>query len=171
MAKETSTKAYSTKQEKLIAKILGGKVVPASGARLDPGDVSSYEWLAECKTHTEPGHTIFFDIDVWKKICNEAMAVHRKPVLIVDDGSQKEENTWCLCKEFNLNLGKTLTLDLPVTIRKNISAKHEKLQDALKPIVKKYVGEFYNSVCFSVNWNNEDVCIIPLSFFKEVCDN
>ena len=172
MAKTDSTKTYSSRQEKLIAKVLEGKVVTGSGARpVDPGDVKSYEWLAECKTHTEPGHTIFFDINVWKKICNEAEGIHRKPVLIVDDGSQKEKYTWCLCRPFNVNLTHVLVLDLPVSVRKNISAKHDKLESTLTSVTKTYLGEFYTGGCYSVNWEGEEVCILPLSTFKEVLDN
>ena len=172
MPKNDSTKTYSSKQEKLIAKVLEGKVVTGSGARpVDPGDVKSYDWLAECKTHTEPGHTIFFDLNVWKKICNEADGIHRKPVLIVDDGSQKEKYTWCLCRPFNINMINLLCLDFPVTVRKNISAKHEKLNEVLTNTTKSYVGKFYIGGCYEFEWGGEEICILPLSIFKEVCDN
>lgn len=172
MAKDNTTKMYSDKQEKLVAKVLEGKVVTASGARpFDPGDVKSYDWLAECKTHVEPGHTIFFDAKVWKKICDEADGMHRKPVLIVDDGSQKEQNTWCLCKPFNINCSHLLALDFPAAIRRNISAKNEKLQDKLSSTIKPYLGEFYTGGYYELSWEGEDVAILPLSTFKEVCDN
>lgn len=172
MAKDQSTKSFSTKQEKMIAKVLDGKVVPASGARhVDPGDVKSYEWLAECKTHTEPGHTIFFDAKVWRKICDEAMALHRKPVLIVDDGSQKEKTTWCLCQPFNIDCSHLLVLDFPVAIKKNISAKHDKLNEIMQTSTKSYLGEFYIGSYYEVNWEGKGLAILPLSTFKEVLDN
>ena len=172
MAKDKATKEFSTKQEKLIASLLDGKVVPASGARpTNPGDVSSWEWLAECKTHVEPGHTIMFNHDVWKKICDEAMAVHRKPVLIVDNGSQKEKFTWCLCRPFNIDRSRLLELDFPVAVKKNASAKHDKLNDVMTTAIKPYVGAFYIGGYYSLKWDDEDVVILPLSTFKEVLDN
>lgn len=170
MADKETTKTFSNKQEKMIAKVLGGKVTPASGARMEPGDVKSDEWLAECKTHTEPGHTIFFDINVWNKICNESMSSMRRPILIVDDGSQKEDKTWCLVRSKDINKSHVFSFDFPVSVRKNISAKHDKLVQSFDP-AKKYLGEFYVGCCFDLTWNNEDVTVIPLSVFKEVIDN
>ena len=94
---QLNNKEFSTKQEKLIASELGGYPVSGSGARpCAPRDVKTYEWLVECKTHTKPDQSILFDINVWKKITDEAMATHRKPVLVVDDGSQSISRTWCL---------------------------------------------------------------------------
>lgn len=170
MADKQATKAYSTKQEKLVAIILNGNVVPGSGARpTAPGDVKSDSWLAECKTHTEPGHNIFFDLNVWKKICDEAMALHRLPVLIVDDGSQKENHTWCLCRSCNINRGNLMIAPFPATIRKNISCKEEKMNEALS-LAKEWLGGLYIGSCFELNWGGEDICILPIATFKEVYD-
>ena len=170
MAKDTTTKSFSEKQEKMVATVLSGKVVAASGARMDPGDVSTVEWLAECKTHTTPGHNIFFDLSVWKKICDEAMARHRKPVLIVDDGSQKEKNTWCLCRAINLNQTNLLNVDFPNAIRKNITGDGAKMLKDLAAITKRYVGEFYIGGAYTAIWGDEEVVIMPLTLFKEVID-
>ena len=166
-----NNKTFSSKQEKLIADALGGYVIGGSGAApAVPGDVKTYEWLVECKTHTEPDHPIFFDIDVWNKICNEAMATGRKPVLVVDDGSQTEDKTWCLCRPDNINLANVLVGEYPGSIRKNISIKHSKLIDAEKQIRKANgipsVG-IYTGFAFSVNWANEELVIMQLSVFKE----
>ena len=172
MVKDESTKVFSAKQEKLVAEILGGKVVVGSGSRpVDPGDVKSYDWLAECKTHVEPGHTIFFDSAVWAKICKEADGTHRKPVLIVDDGSQKEVNTWCLCKPFNIDCSHLLSIDYPFPIRKNISARNDKLKSILDSTIKSYLGEFYIGGYYEVEWEGQIVAVMPISTFKEVCDN
>lgn len=170
MTDKQTTKTFSSKQEKLVASILGGAVVPGSGARPTvPGDVKSETWLAECKTHTEPGHNIFFDIKVWKKICDEAMALHRLPVLVVDDGSQKEKNTWCLCRSSSINKTNLMVMDFPASIRKNITCKDEKLKETLKQ-ANRYLGAFYIGTCFDVNWDGEDVSILPITTFKEVYD-
>ena len=46
-----STRFYSKMQENNVAKVLGGKCTPNSGAtKYYKGDVSSSEWLIECKT-------------------------------------------------------------------------------------------------------------------------
>lgn len=167
-----NNKTFSSKQEKLVADALGGYVIGGSGAApAVPGDVKTYEWLVECKTHTEPDHPIFFDIDVWKKICNEAMATGRKPVLIVDDGSQTEEKTWCLCRLNNINLSNTLVADYPGAIRKNISIKHTRLVDAEKKIRKTHKipeAGYFTGFAFEVNWAEEHLVIMQLSLFKEI---
>lgn len=166
---DKSTKYFSEKQEKLVAKQLGGFTIGLSGAGpANPGDVKTYDWLIECKTHTEPDHPIFFDLSVWKKIEDEAMAMHRKPVLIVDDGSQKVEKTWCLCRAANLNMGKVITIDLPVKIRKNISCKEDKLAETLRENTKRYLGEFYQGGAYFTEWDSQDVVVMPLKLFSEL---
>lgn len=165
-------KIFSSKQEKMVADALGGYVIGGSGAMpTAPGDVKTYEWLVECKTHTEPDHPIFFDIDVWNKIKNEAMGTQRKPVLIVDDGSQKESHTWCLCRPENLNMANVLSADYPGTIRKNISIKHEKLVEAEKSIRESNgipAAGLFTGFAFEVNWEGEKLVILPLKLFKEI---
>ncbi len=170
---EKSTKDYSSKQEKLVANELGGYPVGMSGAgAANPGDVKTYDWLIECKTHTKPDQSILFDLLVWQKIENEAMGIHRKPVLIVDDGSQSISKTWCLCRSANLNVSGAISGDLPVAIRKNITCKHDKLVNGLKEIAKMGINgnTFYGSsyLMYEVKWNNEDVLIMPFATFKEL---
>ena len=49
-----SNRFYSNKQEKQIAKAVGGKQVSNSGAtRFNKGDVVTGNWLIECKTCTK----------------------------------------------------------------------------------------------------------------------
>lgn len=165
------TKYYSNKQEKIVAAALGGYKVGGSGAMPgSPGDAKTYEWLVECKTHTTPDKPIFFDLNVWNKIKKEATAAYRRPVLVVDDGSQSERRTWCLCRSSDLNLSSMISVPFPAAIRKNISAKHDKLMEALKPS-SRYMGEFYTGSIFEVEWNDEEVCILPLSLFKEIFES
>lgn len=46
-----STRYYSSRQEKKVAKALGGKQVANSGATaFNKGDVTTDDWLIECKT-------------------------------------------------------------------------------------------------------------------------
>lgn len=166
-----NNKTFSNKQEAMVADALGGYQIGGSGAMpTAPGDVKTYDWLVECKTHTTTDHTIFFDIDVWEKIKNEAMGMSRKPVLIVDDGSQSESKTWCLCNTMNLNLSRCVTADLPGAVKKNISFKHEKLVEGLKGPKEEFVDpiEFYEYAIYETSWGGSDVCIMPLSVFKEL---
>lgn len=170
---EKPTKVYSHKQEKMVADALGGYPVGLSGAGpANPGDVRTYEWLVECKTHTKPDQSILFDLEVWTKIQNEAMGIHRKPVLIVDDGSQSASRTWCLCRSANLNLSGVISVDLPVKIRKNITCKHDKLVTGLKAIAKANISDesFYSgcNVIYEVDWAAQQVAIMPLATFKEL---
>lgn len=90
-------KEASSKQERLVANMLGWRVVSGSGARpTHVGDITSDDWIGECKTHVNPGHRILFDASVWKKIKDEANSKFKYPVLICDDGSQTIEYTWCM---------------------------------------------------------------------------
>lgn len=90
-----NTKEFSNRQETMVAKYMGWKVVAGSGARpFTPGDVFNEHFLVECKTHTEEQPKVVFYRDHWKKISEEARAKNRNPVLIVDNGTQRSQNTW-----------------------------------------------------------------------------
>lgn len=117
---DSSTKYFSSKQEKLVADLLGWSVVPGSGARsLYPGDVESPEWLGECKTHEKPGHKITFYTSVWNKICEEAISKYRFAALFVDDGSQTVKHTWVM---FNTLPGiPHEVVDFTLKIKTNVS--------------------------------------------------
>ena len=92
-------KLYSDRQEITVANYLGWEQVTGSGARPTfVGDIVSESWLGECKTHISPGHKIIFRFDVWDKLDKEASSRFKDPVLIVDDGSQKVENTYVMLK-------------------------------------------------------------------------
>ena len=50
---KNATRYFSSKQEKQVAKAIGGKKVPNSGAIMfGAGDVTTDKWLLECKTCT-----------------------------------------------------------------------------------------------------------------------
>lgn len=94
---DDATKVYSTRQERMVADYLGWETVPASGARdFTPGDVRSSRFLGECKTHVTKVPRIQIMFDVWAKLDAEAMSQMRIPVLFVDNGTQKEDNTWAV---------------------------------------------------------------------------
>lgn len=100
-----NTKRVSNLQESTVAAFLGWKRVKGSGARpLHPGDIISDRWLGECKTHTSPGHKLIFSFDVWDKLEAEAISQFKRPVLFVDDGSQKVAYTWAMVKNEELDV-------------------------------------------------------------------
>ena len=81
----------------MIASYLGWRQVIGSGSRpFTPGDVGAYSWLGECKTHDTEKPNIIFLKRHWLKICEEAAAKHRYPVIFTDNGTQRAENTWVI---------------------------------------------------------------------------
>lgn len=114
-----STKTYSDKQEKCIANALGWTQVSGSGARpTRPGDIVSYEFLGECKTHISKVDKLEFKYSVWLKIKNEAASQFKHPVLFIDDGTQKLDKTWCM---FDMLPGRDyILMTYPGKVVKNI---------------------------------------------------
>lgn len=92
-----STKDFSIKQERQIAEFLQWEVVIGSGATAcRPGDVVSDSWLGECKTHMTDTEKVVFRINHWGKILEESQSTFKRPILFVDDGTQRISNTWCM---------------------------------------------------------------------------
>lgn len=86
------TRWYSNRQEKKVAKELGGKKVANSGATaFNKGDVILDDWLIECKTKTKESDSFTIKRDWIVKNQEEAFAM-RKPyaALAIDfgDGDQ-----------------------------------------------------------------------------------
>lgn len=169
-----ATKQFSSKQENLIAFDLHWDVVSGSGARPTvPGDIISPDWLGECKTHVKPGYSISFLVDVWIKICNEALMKHRKPALFVDDGSQKLDNTWVMCYEHSIDKREALMVPIEEfrKIKKNITFKDVDAKKFIKDLISKLpedVSAVYDYALFSANWGKSKVVIMPYSTFKEL---
>ena len=162
------TKYYSNKQEKILASELGWAKIGGSGAApCAPGDIRASEWLGECKTHTKES-AILFDLGVWNKIKEEAYSRMKKPVLFVDDGSQKPDNTWCVCLAKNINASSLMLTDLPMAVKKNITFKDKEAKSALKEVADIYVGEFYTGVAFEYEWNGETVLVMTFETFKGI---
>lgn len=158
-----STKSFSTIQESSIAKYLGWDIVPASGARsFHPGDIQSETWLGECKTHTTETSSILFDIKVWKKLAIEAMSLGKRPVLFVDNGTQRIDSTWVMFERVlapNSLKGYSILYDVVDTGRKNIKYNFNNL-NKLK----------LNHI-MSTNWKGVgEVLVLRLSTFKELCE-
>ena len=70
------TRFFSSRQEKRVAKLVGGKQVPNSGAiRFGAGDVTTSRILIECKTVTKPQKTFTVKKEWIEKNQEEAFAM------------------------------------------------------------------------------------------------
>ena len=158
-----ATKDFSSIQEHKVADFLNWRVVSGSGARnFYPGDIESSSWLGECKTHVTEQSKITFKKDFWSKICNEADSKFKRPVLIVDDGTQQLSNTWCMFRAGLIpNIRKA---DLPFTVRTNVIVDKYKLRQAWSDAAAGG-SETY---AFLLNFNGEDVCIVNLNQFAHL---
>lgn len=85
------TRFYSSKQEKKVAKEVGGKQVANSGAtRFNKGDVVTDNWLIECKTKITPSQSITIRKEWLEKNKEEAFAMNKLySALSVDFGDGK----------------------------------------------------------------------------------
>ena len=80
------TRFYSSRQEKKVAKALGGNRVVNSGATLfRKGDVQTAEFLLECKTCTEPRKSFTLKKEWFDKNKEEAFAMHKDYSAVVFD--------------------------------------------------------------------------------------
>ena len=158
-------KICSAKQEKTVADFMGWKVVSGSGSQqFAPGDINSYRFLLECKTHTDVQDTIVFYKKHWVKITEEALSKHKLPALVVDNGTQNVKHTWVMIPRrvipeedaFRLfNLVNTARTDSTVTF------SHASAADLFR------LGHQDNHINFFPEWcNGEQVAIMPLAEFK-----
>ena len=73
------TRFYSNKQEKAVAKQLGGKQTSNSGATsFQKGDVATDNWLVECKTATTEKASFSIKRDWLVKNKQEALAMGKQ---------------------------------------------------------------------------------------------
>ena len=73
------TRYFSSRQEKSVAKSLKGKTVPNSGATpFQKGDVSTDNWLIECKTKTSPSESISIKREWLEKNEEEAFSMQKE---------------------------------------------------------------------------------------------
>lgn len=75
---KSSTRYFSSKQEKAVAKAVGGKKTANSGATpFQKGDVSTDNWLIECKTKTSPSESISIKREWLDKNEEEAFSMQK----------------------------------------------------------------------------------------------
>lgn len=128
------TKYYSSLQEHRIADYYGWSVVVASGARpFNPGDVKSSKWLAECKTHIKETDKLTISKAVWRKLANEAKSLRKIPILFIDNGTQKIDNTWAIIQGRCIDGHGFEHIDAPLNVSEGqITFKHSDF----KPLYK-----------------------------------
>lgn len=86
------TRFYSSKQEKKVAKEVGGKQVVNSGAtRFNKGDVITDSWLIECKTKTKKSDSITLKKEWIEKNKEEAFAMNKLYSAIAIDFGDGEQ--------------------------------------------------------------------------------
>ena len=166
-----NTKIFSSLQENKIASALGWATVVASGARpCAPGDIISDKWLGECKTHADRVKSIFFSYDVWKKLKQEAIFSHRRPVLFTDDGSQSLANTWCVCLRSSLeDTNAYVFVPYKTYIKKNISFDNLVQSSELRSAKRTAPDMFKDApVVFTANWGTDSVCLMPFDAFQKI---
>lgn len=100
------TRFFSNRQEKAVAKAVGGKQVANSGATaFSKGDVRTADWLIECKTTTTEKKSFSIKKDWLDKNREEAFAMNKDyNALAFDFGDGRnyyivDEKTFVLMKE------------------------------------------------------------------------
>lgn len=149
----------------MVADFLGWRVVSGSGSRpFTPGDVNSFDFLVECKTHTEPQDKIVFKQKHWAKISEEAHAKHRYPVLVVDDGTQKSQNTWVMVPRAIIPDERAFRIfNIPNTSRSGSTVTFD--HTAVLGLFK--LGHQPDHINFFPEWcNGEQIAIMPLEEFR-----
>lgn len=93
-----STRYYSSKQEKQIAKATGSKLQPNSGATLfRKGDVINEDWLFEAKTCMKEQESFSIKKEWLSKLKQEAFAMNREfYALVFNFGTKNETNYYVL---------------------------------------------------------------------------
>jgi len=160
-----TNKEASKLQEDMVAKFLGWNVVSGSGARpFKPGDVQNEHYLLECKTHTTEQTNIVFYTKHWEKISIEARSTNKYPALVVDNGTQKSQNTWVMIPKRVLpeKVFKIFGLVNTAKSESTITFRHE----AAKSLYK--AGHNDDKISYFPGWcNNEQIAIMTLSEFNK----
>ena len=162
-----NNKEFSNKQESMVADYMGWKVVAGSGARpFTPGDVFNEYFLVECKTHTEEQPNIVFYKNHWDKISEEARAKCRIPCLVVDNGTQKSQNTWVMLPVRSLPMENICTifgLDNTSKSGNTVTFKHKNTYDIFKDC---HQDDMINHFAASFGESQESLAVMPLEEFR-----
>ena len=105
-----NNRKHSKSQEKQVAKLLGGKVSPNSGATLfgGSGDVHTGAWNIECKTVTTPKQSISIKHDWIKQSERDAFAMGKPYSAVAVNFGPDEENYFVISEKLFKKFLKTL---------------------------------------------------------------
>ena len=162
---QKNNKYYSNRQESMVADYLEWKQVSGSGSRpFTPGDLTSDHWLGECKTHDTIKDKVVFHKSHWFKICEEAYAKCKIPILFVDTGTQQAKDTWVMFPSVKIHPEVVNIIDG----LKNTSTKGNTL--TFDPIDARSLyrqGSLDGKVnIFKLFWDQE-LAVMPLSVFRD----
>ena len=166
MPAKLNNKYFSDRQESMIANYLGWGQITGSGSRpAAPGDVKSSHWLGECKTHDTERSNIVFMKCHWLKIIGESAAKGRYPVLFVDNGTQRAENTWVM---ISIRIIDPSIVNI-IEGLKNRATKGNSLNFDLAETAALYKSQAINNKVnvFTLSWEGRDLAVLPLSAFRE----
>lgn len=91
------TRHYSKKQEKSVAKAIGGRTTPNSGATpFSKGDVTADNWLIECKTCVKDQKTFSMHEEWFDKNQSEAIFMHKEYSAVVFSFGPDKPNYYCV---------------------------------------------------------------------------
>lgn len=166
MAKDKeATKYFSSRQETRISSALGWEVVSGSGARdFHPGDIIGPNWLGECKTHVTSGQKIKFDLKVWNKICEEALAKFRYPMLVVDDGTQLNSHAWVMYPADSIIGIKCVELPWTKIVKTNVVFDGDALRTSYNTMRAELGLDGLNAV-YRVPFGSKFVYVCPFDTF------
>ena len=94
---KTPTRARSSKQEKQVAGLMGGRQTKNSGATLfDKGDVLTDKFLLECKTKMQHSESITIRKEWFEKNLKETLVTGKEYSAIVFNFGPGEENHYII---------------------------------------------------------------------------
>lgn len=95
-----NTRKFSSKQEKYVAKKLGGKVQPNSGATpFMKGDIVMDNWLLECKTQMTDKKSMTIKKEWLDKLEEERFAMRKDNMALVFNFGPGQENYYVLTEK------------------------------------------------------------------------
>ena len=103
------TRYYSSKQERTVAKAIGGKVTANSGATdFSKGDVRTTKFLMECKTKTTPSKQMTIHKEWLDKNKQEALFMGKPYNALAFSFGPGEENHYIIDEELFIKLCEVL---------------------------------------------------------------
>lgn len=103
------TRHYSDKQEKSVAKAVGGKQTSNSGATLfQKGDVLTSKFLLEAKTKTTPSDSISIKKEWFEKNTRESLLMGKPYSAVVFSYGPGEENHYIINEDLFIKLCEVL---------------------------------------------------------------